>query len=89
VWGPTNEEPVVPTEPGPGQTRTETEGVFVIRDGRAVFVPVRTGIVGERHFEVPSGVGAGDRIITGPFDTVRRLADGEAVTIMDNGAAAQ
>ena len=48
------------TEPPPGHERKETEGVFVFTDNRAVFVPVRTGIAGERYFEVTSGVpGAG------------------------------
>ena len=32
------EEPTVtPPDPPPGHTRTETEGVFTLRDGRAVF----------------------------------------------------
>lgn len=68
-------------EPGPGQTRRETEGVFVLRDQRAVFTPVRVGIAGERYFEVLSGLAAGDRVITGPFSSVRQLADGETVRL--------
>ena len=38
----------------PGQTRKETEGVFVVRDGRAEFVPIKMGIAGDRYFEVLS-----------------------------------
>jgi HlyD family secretion protein len=72
-----------PPEPPPGQERRETEGVFVVRDGRAVFTPVKVGIAGERYFEVLDGLGAGDQVITGPFATVRELADGEAVTISE------
>jgi HlyD family secretion protein len=68
-------------EPGPGQTRKETEGVFVFQNGRAVFTPVAVGIAGERYFEVLNGVSAGDQIITGPFASVRELADGEAVAL--------
>jgi HlyD family secretion protein len=62
-----------------GQERKETEGVFLITSGRAVFTPVTIGIAGERYFEVKSGVGTGDRVITGPFASVRGLADGELV----------
>jgi HlyD family secretion protein len=76
----TNQTPVVP-EPPPGFTRKETEGVFVFRDGRAVFVPIKVGIAGERYFEVLSGVSANDRVITGPFNSVREMADGAAVRI--------
>ena len=42
------------------------------RQGRAVFVPVDTGIAGERYFEALSGVAEGDLIVTGPFSEVRQ-----------------
>jgi HlyD family secretion protein len=71
------------TEPPPGHERKETEGVFVFRDGKAVFVPIKTGIAGERYFEVTSGLKAGDRVITGPFASVRELADGTDVKIAE------
>ena len=66
-----------PTELKPGQKREEIEGVFVMRDGKADFVPVKTGIAGERYFEVLAGLKEGDRVITGPFDSVRDLFDGD------------
>jgi HlyD family secretion protein len=62
-----------------GQTRKETEGVFVSRGGTAEFVPVKTGIAGDKYFEVLSGLQAGDQVITGPFSAVRELADGDRV----------
>lgn len=62
-------------------TTTEQEGVFVVRDGLAIFVPVITGIAGERYFEALSGLAEGDQVITGPFDVVRNLADGDPVTV--------
>src|SRR5262245_60012821 len=36
----------------PGQTRKEVEGVFVIRDNRAEFLPIKMGIAGDKYFEV-------------------------------------
>jgi HlyD family secretion protein len=78
------EEPVMtPPEPPPGLTRMETEGVFALRDGRAVFVPIKVGIAGERYFEVLSGVTEADQIITGPFNSVRGLADGAEVRLQE------
>ena len=68
-------------EPPPGHTRKETEGVFVVRDGRAVFVPVKTGVAGEQYFEVLEGLKPGDQVITGPFASVRELADGQDVKL--------
>ena len=77
-------EPIVTlAEPPPGHTRMETEGVFVLRDGRAVFVPIEVGIAGERYFEVVSGVAETDRVITGPFTSVRELADGSPVALQE------
>jgi HlyD family secretion protein len=75
--------PAVPPETPPGHTRTETEGVFVFRANRAVFVPLKVGIAGERYFEVLSGLAANDRVITGPFNSVRELADGSEVRIQE------
>ncbi len=66
-------------EPPPGHTREEVEGVFVLREGKAVFTPVKTGVAGEQYFEVLSGLEPGDQVITGPFTSVRELTDGEAV----------
>jgi HlyD family secretion protein len=63
----------------PGESRKELEGVFVVQNGKAVFVPVKTGIAGDKYFEVLSGVKEGDSVITGPFTSVRELADGAAI----------
>jgi HlyD family secretion protein len=65
----------------PGQTKKETEGVFVMKDGKAVFLPVKTGIAGEKFFEILSGVKVGDEVITGPFNSVRDLKDGDPVKL--------
>jgi len=65
----------------PGQERKELEGVFVVHDNKAVFTPVKTGIAGEKYFEVLSGANLGDQVIVGPFSSVRELRDGAAVKI--------
>ena len=80
--------PATPAELPEGQTRKETEGVFVMRDTYAEFVPVQTGIAGERYFEVLSGVKVGDKVITGPFNSVRDLQDGDEVRLSDSAAEA-
>lgn len=59
--------------------KVEVEGAFILRDGRAIFVPIEIGIAGERHFQVLSGVEEGDKVITGPFDIIRTLLDGDRV----------
>jgi len=81
-----NNQPAMaaPVELEPGQTRKETEGVFVVRDNRAEFVPIKIGIAGDRFFEVLSGLNAGDQVITGPYNNVRGMADGDPVKVQPN-----
>jgi HlyD family secretion protein len=74
-----SDQAAAPVEPPPGQTRKETEGVFTLREGRAVYTPVKVGVAGEQYFEILEGLKAGDQVITGPFASVRELADGEQV----------
>ena len=80
---PATEALVTVAEPPPGHTRMETEGVFVLREGRAVFAPITVGIAGERYFEVLSGVTETDQVITGPFAIVREMADGAQIKLQD------
>ena len=75
----TPEPTVSAAELPPGQKRKETEGVFIVKDGRAEFLPVKTGIAGDKYFEVLSGLQAGQQVITGPFNNVRNLKDGDPV----------
>jgi HlyD family secretion protein len=65
----------------PGQTRKETEGVFVVRNGQVEFVPIKMGIAGDKYFEVVSGLKQGEEVVTGPYNSVRGLADGAAVKV--------
>ena len=63
----------------PGHKREEVEGVFLIQDGKATFTKVKLGIAGERYLEVLTGLKDGDQVITGPFDSVRSLYEGDLV----------
>jgi HlyD family secretion protein len=65
----------------PGQTRKEVEGVFVVRDNSAEFTPIKMGIAGDKYFEVLTNLKAGDQVITGPYNSVRGMADGDQVKI--------
>ena len=70
--------------------REEVQGVFVIRNGRARFVPVQTGIMGTSEIEVLDGPGVegikpGDEIVTGSYKALRTLKPDAKVRI-DNSA---
>ncbi|OON67667.1 efflux RND transporter periplasmic adaptor subunit [Hymenobacter sp. CRA2] len=60
------------------------EVVFVVRNGKAVLTPVKTGISDFDHIEILSGVQPGDEIVSGPFRAVSKtLKDGAAVVVKD------
>jgi HlyD family secretion protein len=72
-----------------GQTRKELEGVFVVKEGKSHFVPLKTGIAGDKYFEVLEGLKEGDSVVIGPFASVRELADGAAVKVAAAPGAAK
>jgi HlyD family secretion protein len=77
----TTEPSPAATELPPGQTRKETEGVFVVKNNIAEFMPIKLGISGDKYFEVLNGLHAGDQVLTGPYNSVRNLADGDEVKV--------
>jgi HlyD family secretion protein len=62
----------------PGADGKDRNGVFVVKDGTAVFTPVTSGIIGGLDIEV-SGVPAATPVVVGPFQTLRELQDGVKV----------
>lgn len=58
----------------------DVEGVFVVgADNKVTFRPVKVGIAGDKHFEVMSGLKAGERIVGGTYQAIRELKDGTLV----------
>src|SRR5262245_3812786 len=53
------------------------EGVYVFRDGHAEFIPVESGVSDDRFIEIKTGLAAGERVITGPYQTLRTLTSGK------------
>lgn len=58
----------------------ETETVFLVKGGKAVLTPIRTGKTSDTEMEVVDGLKLGDEIITGPYKTLSKLTDGDRVT---------
>jgi HlyD family secretion protein len=59
--------------------KKEIDGVFLVKGGKASFVPVKTGIRDQQFVEISSGVSEGDSVITGPYKTLRTIKQGEAL----------
>jgi HlyD family secretion protein len=63
---------------GPGKPQDE-EGIFLIDEGKAKFVPVKTGLSGDSSIEIVAGLRPGQQIVTGPFRALREIKDGAKV----------
>jgi HlyD family secretion protein len=65
--------------------KEDIQGVFVVRNQKAEFVPATTGIAGTTDIEVLQGIKEGDEIVTGSFKILRTLKPGSSVKV-DNSA---
>ncbi len=63
------------------KAKEEIQGVFVIRNGKAEFIPVETGITGTTDIEVTKGLKEGDEIVTGSYKILRSLRNGASVKV--------
>lgn len=61
--------------------KEKRNGVFVIKNGIVEFASVTTGIADDRNIAVLEGVNPGDTIVSGSFQTLRKLSDGDEVKI--------
>jgi len=74
------------TSEGASGVKPDIQGVFVLRNGKAEFVPVQTGITGVTDIEITGGLHEGDVIVTGSYKAIRTLKPGAPVKI-DNSAS--
>jgi hypothetical protein len=60
---------------------TSNEFLFVVRNGKAVKIPVRSGISDDVNIQIIDGIKGAEEIITGPFKSLRELYDDCPVTV--------
>jgi HlyD family secretion protein len=61
--------------------KEEIQGVFVVRNGKADFVKVTTGITGATDIEVLNGLSDDDQIVTGTYKVIRTLRNSAKVKV--------
>jgi len=69
----------------PAKDKEEIQGVFILRNHKAEFVAVDTGVAGTTDIEVMKGLKEGDEIVTGSYKVLRTLRPGSSVKV-DNAA---
>jgi HlyD family secretion protein len=74
--------PVAPVK----KENTDVQGVFVIKNKKAEFHEVVTGLTGSTEIQVKSGLQPGDEIITGSYKVLKTLRNGAGVKV-DNSVA--
>jgi HlyD family secretion protein len=76
------------TLPAGPQAKKETDiqGVFVVKNKKAEFHEVVTGLTGSTDIQVKSGLDPGDEIITGSYNVLKTLRNGTGVKV-DNSLA--
>ncbi len=69
-------EAASPTRP---EKKEELQGVFVVKNSKAEFFKVETGITGVTDIEVVSGLNENDEIVIGSYRVLRTLRNGAGV----------
>jgi HlyD family secretion protein len=60
------------------------ECVFVMSEGKAKLVKVKTGIQDNNHIEITTGLKEGDQVISGPYSAIaKQLKEGTAIKEVD------
>jgi HlyD family secretion protein len=63
----------------------EKDGVFIVREEKAVFTPVETGIMGDTEIEVLKGLEENEEIVVGSYRTLRRLENEARIKLEERG----
>jgi HlyD family secretion protein len=79
-------EAAAPIRDSKAKPSDDLQGVFVIRNRKAEFVPVQTGITGTTDIEVLNGLKEGEEIVTGSYKVLRTMKPGASVKI-DNSVS--
>jgi HlyD family secretion protein len=70
--------------------KNEASGyVFVVEDGKAHKQEVATGLSNDRYIAIASGLETNDVVVTGPYEMLHHLKDGDAVRVQSHTKQAQ
>ena len=77
-----------PAAPAGKKENNDIQGVFVVKNNKAEFHEVVTGLTGSTEIQVKSGLQPGDVIITGSYKVLKTLRNGAGVKV-DNSLASK
>lgn len=59
--------------------KEQAEAVFIVENGIAQLVAITTGVAGQEYIQIKSGLKPGQKVIIGPFNSLRELKNGDRV----------
>lgn len=62
----------------------DIEGVFLVRESTVSFQPIQVGVAGQEYFEVLTGLSSGDIVVAGPYQRIRQLREGDAISVIED-----
>lgn len=68
----------------PGPKKEATEVIFVVKDGKAVSVPVKRGISDDTHIEITEGAEEGMEVVSGPYRAINRELENDVAVKIEN-----
>ncbi|HET7434752.1 MAG TPA: efflux RND transporter periplasmic adaptor subunit [Thermoanaerobaculia bacterium] len=71
------------------ENKPKKKYVFLAQDGKAKMIEVTTGISDATHVAIVSGIKAGDSVVTGPFRTLKKLGNGDAIRVEKEAKASK
>ena len=74
-------KPPVTAAPNKDKSKEDVQGLFVVRNGVALFVPVETGVMGPTDLEILKGVEPDQEIVTGSYAALRTLKNNTKVKV--------
>jgi HlyD family secretion protein len=97
VRTPKKEGPAETAQPGEGEARVDSrnaqkqepkveaqEVIFIVKNGKAVSVPVKRGISDDTHIEITQGAEEGMEVVSGPYRAINRELENDVAVKIEN-----
>ncbi len=77
------------TDSGYEDKHKEYKGVFAIKEGMVRFVAIETGVADQKNIEVIGGLEKGDSVVSGPYNILRTIRDGDEIQVTQKTRAGE
>jgi HlyD family secretion protein len=79
-----SEEEAVGSNQAPKKNEKPSEGVFIVQDGKAKFLKVKTGISDDTYIEISEGLKGNEEVVSGSYRAISRELQEDSKVRVDN-----